>query len=369
MRKPRGLIATIATLGLVALGTTFVAGARAATAVGCGAVITQSTTLSADVGPCATGHGIVVAAGGIVLDLNGFSVRGVNSATEETVGVLLRRVAGVTVRNGTVTGFDAGVLIGGGSGNVVERLTLRENIGNHEDCNFGDGLATFNSSNNSIRYNTVERNGPFSGVSLVGASTGNAVKHNQVRDNSLLGVCGRPDQDIGIRVEGPGASGNTISGNVVERNGIAGIALHSTIKADPSNLNNTVSDNRAAENGVTGGGSGIAMLANGALSGVNRASANTVKGNTVMLNATDGILVANGSVDNSLLQNSGSGNVRYDASDGNTACDNNSWVHTNTFVTVNQACVLGNPNAGPKRDNGPEDLDIKSHVFGPLLGI
>ncbi|MDQ4142224.1 MAG: right-handed parallel beta-helix repeat-containing protein, partial [Actinomycetota bacterium] len=318
---------------------------------------------------CPTGHGLVVVGSNIVLDLNGFQVKGLNSVAEETVGVLLRGVTGVTVKNGTVSGFDAGVVNGRGSGNTVEGLTLRENIGNHSNCGFGDGLATFNSSYNVIRNNTIERNGPFSGISVVGPSTGNAVRDNRVGDNSLLGVCGRPDQDIGIRIEGPGATGNTVSGNVVERNGIAGIALHSTLKADPPNLNNTVADNRAAENGVSGGGHGIAMLPNGALSGVNRASANVIKGNTVVLNASDGILVGNGSVDNSLLKNSGSANGRYDASDGNAGCDNNSWVHSNTFVTVNQPCVLGNPNAGPKKDEPELDVlsGVISHVFSTLL--
>ncbi|MBW3645926.1 MAG: hypothetical protein KY441_10540, partial [Actinobacteria bacterium] len=67
---------------------------------------------AADVGPC-PGDGLIVAADGVVLDLNGHEVRGVNGA-EETAGVVLRRVSGVTVTNGTVTGFDAGVVVGAG---------------------------------------------------------------------------------------------------------------------------------------------------------------------------------------------------------------------------------------------------------------
>ncbi|MGH9153713.1 MAG: right-handed parallel beta-helix repeat-containing protein [Acidimicrobiales bacterium] len=371
MRAVRRRMSVVCAVVFSTVGPVTTATPAQAADVGCGSVITESTVLHADVGPCPTGPGLVIDASDIVVDLNGFQVKGVNGATEETVGVLLRRVTGVTLRNGTVTGFDAGVVIGGGSGNTIEALTLRDNVGNHPDCSFGDGLASFNSSDNVIRNNTVERNGPYSGISLVGASTANAVRGNRVRDNSLLSVyCGRPDQDIGIRVEGPGASDNTVSGNVVERNGLAGIALHSTLKGDPQNLRNTVAENRAAENGVSGGGSGITMLPNGAANFVNRASANVIKGNTVVLNVTDGIQVAGGSVDNSLLKNSGSGNGRYDASDGNEGCDNNSWVHSNTFVTVNQPCVLGNPNAGPKDDDPEPDLSVTPHDFPPsLLGL
>lgn len=43
--------------------------------IGCGAVITQSTTLHQDVGPC-PGLGLIVAADDITLDLNGYRVFG-----------------------------------------------------------------------------------------------------------------------------------------------------------------------------------------------------------------------------------------------------------------------------------------------------
>lgn len=102
------------------------------------------------------------------------------------------------------------------------------------------------------------------------------------------------------------------------------------------------------------------MLPNGAADFVTRPFSNTVKGNTARLNATDGIQVGGGSKDNSILFNRASGNLRYDGSDFNLdpPCDNNSWVR-NTFATVSQPCVAGNPSAGPKTDQTEE----------PLLGI
>ncbi len=73
-------------------------------------------------------------------------------------------VSGVTVTNGTISNFDAGVVVRGGSHNVITKLTVRENVGNSLSCDLGDGIVTFNSSDNSIHDNTVELNGPLSGM-------------------------------------------------------------------------------------------------------------------------------------------------------------------------------------------------------------
>ncbi len=40
----------------------------------------------------------------------------------------LVNVTGVTVQNGTVSGFDAGVAIEGGSGNTIRAVTARDNM-------------------------------------------------------------------------------------------------------------------------------------------------------------------------------------------------------------------------------------------------
>ena len=359
-RRPNALVTALA---LLLLGTALTSPVDA-THVACGQVITESTTLHSDVGPC-TGDGLVVAADGVVLDLNGHEVSGVNGP-DETAGVVLRRVSGATVANGTVTGFDAGVVVGAGGANVVRGLTVVDNVGNSLRCNLGDGIAVFNSERNLVVDNTVARNGPFSGISLVGPSTGNNVKANQVRDNSLPTVhCGNNRQDIGIRLEGPGASGNKIDANVVERNGLAGIAAHSTEVGHPANDANTISDNTAAHNGVGGGGYGVAMLPNGPLGRVLRSSANTVRGNTVVGNATDGIHVPLGSTGNALVANQGSGNVRHDGADLNDRCDGNSWVR-NALVTVSQPCVAGKQGPKPKQQQGDDTVTVTTRVMPEL---
>lgn len=351
----------------VLLVATFLGGTAGAAHVDCGDEITQSVTLDSDLGPCPEA-GLIVTASGITVNLNGHRIVGANDPFGDG-GIDLRNVTGVTVTNGTISNFDAGVVIRRGSRNVLSNLTIRENVGNSLSCDLGDGIVSFNSNDNVIRDNIVELNGPLSGIAIVGPSTGNRITGNVVRDNNLSNAnCGNPRQDIGIRLEGPGAIGNKVDSNVVQRNGLAGIAVHSTVNGAPTNNNNTISDNTVTENGIVGGGSGIVMLPNGPLAFVARPLANTVKGNSVRLNGTDGIQVGNGSTDNSIVSNHASGNIRYDGSDFNLepACDNNSWVR-NSFLTVNQPCVAGNPNAGPKKQQTDEPLvDINNHQLPPI---
>ncbi len=174
-------------------------------------VVTQDTTLTGDVGPC-PGHGIVVTADNITLDLAGFTVFGEQTPMEQ-VGILLDDVTGVTVKNGTVTGFDAGVSIEGGGGNTVTGITATRNVNdmiepvdpftiipagqttpptpqqrhdiNLVTCVYGDGITTSDSDNNVITNNVVTENGPYSGISLVGDSDNNVVSKNEVHENDL----------------------------------------------------------------------------------------------------------------------------------------------------------------------------------------
>lgn len=174
-------------------------------------VVTSDTTLTGDVGPCA-GHGIVVAADNVTLDLNGFTVRGAKAVAEQ-VGILLDGVQGVTVKNGTVTGFDAGVSIEYGGGNTVTGVTATRNVNDmiepidprsiviergtmptreqmHQmamvECYYGDGITAFGSSDNLIEGNVVTENGPYGGITLVDDSNRNVVRNNQVHENDLL---------------------------------------------------------------------------------------------------------------------------------------------------------------------------------------
>jgi hypothetical protein len=285
---------------LLVLGTGLV-GAEAATSLPCGKVITKDTKLTADIGPCA-GAGLIVAANGITLDLGGHTITGnplarpdqpLGPFDHDQAGIVLQRVEGVTVTNGTVTKFDAGVAIMGGSKNTVRGITARDNVNYRiltgrdafpEDidvetgpfCNFGDGITAFNSPHNLITGNVTTGNGPFSGISLVENSDNNMVANNKVvandvinqapdgRPNTICGglvpdtpdLTGRRVSDIGIRVEGPGADRNVVAGNRVVRSGLAGIVVHAVhvTASSPANGYNTIRNNQIFETGKVGVG-------------------------------------------------------------------------------------------------------------------
>ncbi|MDQ4132242.1 MAG: right-handed parallel beta-helix repeat-containing protein [Actinomycetota bacterium] len=267
------------------LGTMVVAATPAAAAhVQCGQVITQSVRLDGDVGPC-PGDGLIIRASNITVNLNGHRVFAAQpNGPLENVGIRMGMVSGVTVQNGTVEGFDAGVFINGGGNNTIQRLTVRNNINDMAEpfafvagqgtaqqpdvasgrvtaqewnaqmlCFFGDGITTESSDNNLIQHNRVLDNGPFGGITLVGDSDGNRIQHNQVAGNNIsnwttrangqagTGLCGatlpgapgmqrgREVQAIGIRLEGPGADDNVIQHNVVTQSALVGISIHSYV--------------------------------------------------------------------------------------------------------------------------------------------
>lgn len=328
----------------------------------CGAVITSDTTLTQNVGPC-PGNGLIIGADHVTLDLNGHSVTGDPQARQaDSVGVLFRGVRSSKVLDGTVQQFDAGVAVTGGGGNTVRGITARDNVNyrvitgvnaqpnfedNPPDCDYGDGITTTDSSGNRITRNRAIRNGPFSGISLVGDSDGNRATENVVRDNDVVNVSpngasticgagasaggqgpmptGRPVQDIGIRVEGPDADRNRVVYNVVQRNALIGIAIHPFVchmpppdgpMPGPVNDHNVIAGNHVTDTGLRTHdmdevADGIAVLENGPAGVVCPASENTIRNNVSSHNFRDGIQIGGrGSHDNTVTHNVTNDNVR-----------------------------------------------------------
>ena len=341
-RRARAALVAAVVVSL-ATGTVLVGPAGAAV-LSCGDVITQDTTLTADVGPCA-GTGLVVAADGVTLNLGGHTVMGdvlARSANDvlgptgrDRAGVVLRRVRGAVVTNGTISGFDAGVAVVGGGDNAVRRVTARDNVNyrlvtgrdarptdiDPEEgpfCWFGDGIVTLDSSDNLIEHNLLVGNGPFSGASLAGESDDNVVSNNTAFDNDLLNlspagsetICGgigaaqpqpmsagRRSQGIGIRVEGPGAERNLVEGNHIVRSGLAGIMVHghNAQAGIPANSHTVIRHNRIFETGAVGQGTerqlhGI-MLHHSGASAVNAPHSTLIEGNTSSFNRGGGIFL------------------------------------------------------------------------------
>lgn len=324
-----------------------------AATIACGQEITKDTTLEGDL-VCSGTPALIIAADNVTLDLNGHTITGKGALSRGGPAILFRDVKGSTVQKGTIQRFGAGVSIEGGSGNVVQNLTVVDNVG-EVDGDYGDGITLSGSSGNKVIGNTVARNGPFSGISIIGASTNNEIRQNQVADNNMLpGAPGDGRQDMGIRIEGPGANENKVVGNTVTGSGNSGIAVLATcldrtngcIGSKP-NDGNEITDNLSGKNGTSGEGSGIRLfcVANPV------APANTVvKGNTTDGNTTHGIEIdavgaaQPGPTHNMVSGNKGHDNGQFDGFDGNLtpACNNNAW-EANDFGRVNQACVGGKP--------------------------
>lgn len=351
----RRVVAVAGMLATVAAVT--VATEASAAHIACGTTITQDTVLHSDIGPCA-GGGIVIGADNITLDLGGHRVFGTPD-TFDGIGVWVFRHTGVTVTNGTVSGFDIGVAIEGGGRNTVSRVVAEDNYGLSGRSRGGDGIAILSSSNNRVLESRAIDNGPFSGIgiysridndhprSTTGISSGNLIAFNEVLDNarSRSGVPSATDND-GIRMENDGRN-NRIIGNVIRGSGLDGIAVFA------DNFGHEIRGNVVSGSGffrtTARRGSGIIVF--------NRSQRIVIDGNTVTGNADNGIVIrgpigANvpGATRNTVRGNTATGNSAlpaipspvfgptFDLTDGNPACDANKWLG-NTYGTASQACV------------------------------
>ncbi len=379
-------------LGLAFAGSAL-SSAGAATRVRCGATITTTTKLTADVGPC-RGDGLVITASGITVDLNGHRVFGNASpeATGDFAGVRLQNTHGVTVTGGTVDHFAAGVVVQRGSANIIQNMVAHDNV---SPCErevhtqspglLGDGIVVFSSVGNQIRNNRAEHNGPFSGISLVaetnrvtGQLAGPVPKANVVRNNTVKDsiTC---FGDMGIRVEGPGATKNVVQANTVSGSLNEGIAVLSVLARDisgfgvtcsdpiadpslplcpefvppnPANTGNQILDNFSFENGQGPPVSGISLIA---FPWANNPSGNVIKGNRAERNGGSGISVVGGdagppifygATNNTIIANTAVNNDvaglpdRFDLIDDSAdqPCDHNRWL-ANVYGTAFPACT------------------------------
>lgn len=211
----------VALLSVAALAGGAVSGANSQV-LGCGAEVTTNVTLTAPMTGCSTG--LVVGADGITVDLNGYAIEGVGADAGSGIEAVGR--SGITIKNGDIRGFDAGVRLVGVNGSTVERLTI-------SDTNRGISLGNFqilgaDSSFNEIRGNTVTNSS--SGI-FMEVSHSNQVLKNSLLDNSGSGVFCFAGQ------------GNQIESNISVGNG-TGIELISC--TETSLLKNVASRNRTS---------------------------------------------------------------------------------------------------------------------------
>ena len=214
--------------------------------LGCGDTITSSTRLTVDLIDC-PGAGLVIAADGIALDLNGHLVDG--DASGGGVGVDVEGHRDVTIENGTVREFSEGVLVVGGGDIVIRHVaSLREGHGGilvdgARDVTIaknvvrrsGAGIIVTRSNRVRVARNHVSRS-TFGGIPVFGS------RHVVIVGNSVTRC--RTDMGIGLV---QGSSHSVVISNRVSRNG-AGI-----VAADGA------ADNRIAGNTVRRNDSGVVV--------------------------------------------------------------------------------------------------------------
>jgi hypothetical protein len=304
---------------------------------GCGRVITRNTVLATDVGPCA-GNGIVIGADDIALDLKGhriFGFPGPSGPAGDAAGVLLPGRTGATVKNGTVTEFDAGVVVDGGGSNTLTKLTLRDNIGPDDPFNslYGDGIfIDAASSSNRVVGNTIVHNGIFDGIGIFGPqSNANVVENNVVRDTVGPSDGGPAGQGVAINGAEQFAvptslSGTRVANNTIRDNASAGISNVNHVNG--SIVGNTIEGNgtsNASGNGigVQVGFSWSASVPIGLL----------IEHNEIHGNGWDGIQINSRAVGSRILDNDAADNAArpdlngqgFDLHDLNAECATNTW--------------------------------------------
>jgi len=184
----------------VALAALFIAqsaGEALANHVQCGEVIAQDTRLDSDLVDCPA-DGIVIGAADIELDLNGHTIDGVGTGT----GVGNAGYDRVEIENGTISGFQNGMILSRASDNRLLTLTVTAN---------NRGIALESSSNNHVANNVLENNG--SSIHL-GGSDDNTVAGNEVVQQEGLG-------EVGIEVGSCCGDAPRSHNNLVVRNSVS----------------------------------------------------------------------------------------------------------------------------------------------------
>jgi hypothetical protein len=171
----------------------------------------------------ATGKAITIQAGPVVLDMNGFAISNLGAGTgTQAIGILSNNRKDVTIRNGTIRGFDYGVKITGATaiGHLIEDLRLETNrtvgislesgangiiVRNNQILNTGGstvndsgvGIQVLSANSIKVQDNTIiGSNGSFSafGISIFGTDL------VEVINNSVLNTLGGENPSTAVSV-------------------------------------------------------------------------------------------------------------------------------------------------------------------------
>ena len=244
---------------------------------GCGAVVTEDVVLGSDLTGC-PGDGLVVAAAGVTVDLNDHRVSGTG------LGAGIRvQAPDVTVRRGTITGFDRGVSV------VVDavgaaRLRGLEIASNGRGVVLGTGFNATGPGSLALVNARVHDNAG-AGVAASGWRFETVVRDSAIRRNGGAGISF--SDSFGGTVTGSWIAGNRTgvvydfaTGGRVERNLISGNDIWGLFGFRAGGM--TVTENVIASNGTPGELSGGAYTSEGGT---------RFERNVFAFNSGDGLLV------------------------------------------------------------------------------
>src|SRR5688500_14449106 len=201
--------------------------APVAATLGCGEIIFQSIRLTNDLIDCG-GHGLIIGANGITIDLDGHMIDGIGLDS----GILNNGYDSVTITNGTITQFDYGMLLNPGTSlNIIDSIRLESN----QEAGLLLSDADQAGKGNIIRNNTFAANS--AGIWLASNT-----RFTSIHNNALGGNAGDS-----ILIEF--SSDNRIERNEISRSGGSGILML-------GGGNNIVTDNNLLDNGGFGIGVG-----------------------------------------------------------------------------------------------------------------
>ncbi len=241
--------AVLALLLLILVGM-FVAPTNVSAAqVSCGAMLTADTTLDSDLN-CTSGNGLVIAADGITIDCQGYTITGPSSPFPAFTGRGIFTTSGtnsVTIKNCHVEGFARGFELNDSNGNTLQGNTAKDNgfqgfvfIGSSENIiidntasdNTLQGFYFSSSSNNIITMNTAEDNKKKGFIFI--ASSGNIITTNVARENIEEAFLLWNMTD------------SVLSNNIATDNAASGFHLYA------NSNRNTFTDNTSEDNGGDG---------------------------------------------------------------------------------------------------------------------
>jgi parallel beta-helix repeat protein len=206
---------------------------------GCGSVITSSTTLSSDIGPC-TGSGIIIGNSNVVLNCAGHTITGRHTAN--SIGIEIVSVNKITVTNCKVAKFEIGFYLYSSSDDTIVGNAASHN--GNATRSTGEGFIIGFSSNSSV-FRGNKANDNFIVGFEVDLSSYNTLRGNTARGNGWYGF---------LTVE---SSNNNLRGNTATGNGYAGFytyasSSHNVIRLNTANANGDY----GYYDGTTGSGTG-----------------------------------------------------------------------------------------------------------------